>query len=94
MTTISEHTPRRRDDVAVVDRGDHSVLIVVGDDSPHVLNPTARALWDLCDGVTTVEEVVAAMCAVFDVDRATAETDIRSALARFADAGLLREGTR
>jgi hypothetical protein len=49
--------PRRRDDVLLHDETSGSLLTVPGRDAMHVLNPTARAVWELCDGQTTVDEV-------------------------------------
>jgi coenzyme PQQ synthesis protein D (PqqD) len=47
----------------------------------HVLNPTARALWELCDGQTTVEEMVWAVCQIFSVNQDRAALDVDRILA-------------
>jgi hypothetical protein len=54
----------------------------------HALNPAAARVWDMCDGSTTVEEMAAAHGAGPD-----AELTVRHALAQFARAGLLEEGS-
>lgn len=88
--TVGIHTqPRRRDDVDLVEHGDQTLLLLPGEDVAHVLNPTARALWDLCDGATRPDEMAAAVCEVFDVAPRDAERDVAAALSRLAEAGLL-----
>jgi hypothetical protein len=81
--------PRRRDDVLLHDETSGSLLTVPGRDAMHVLNPTARAVWELCDGQTTVDEVADAICQVFSVQRGIAVRDVRDVLQRFVDAGLV-----
>lgn len=55
----------------------------------HVLNGMALALWELCDGETTVAEMVAAACTLFDGDEKAVRRDIERALSLFTDAELL-----
>jgi hypothetical protein len=53
------------------------------------LNRTALALWELCDGHTTVAEMVDAVCLLFDVDRERARQDVASALYSMRTAGVI-----
>lgn len=92
MTVDSHAQPRRRDDVDVIQHGDRTLLLLRGQDVAHVLNPTARALWDLCDGETRPDEMAAAVCEVFDVDPHAARRDVATALSRLAEAELLEPG--
>lgn len=55
----------------------------------HTLNSTALALWELCDGETTAEEMTVAAMALFDADARTVEHDIASTLDSLTRAGLL-----
>lgn len=55
----------------------------------HVLNATAFALWELCDGTTTPGEMVEAICTLFGVARSDAERDIELGLADLTRAGLV-----
>ena len=57
---------------------------------PVALNPTAVALWELCDGATEVAEMVEAICILFAVDPAQAQADVESALSDMAAAGVIR----
>ena len=53
------------------------------------LNPTAMALWELCDGHTSVQEMVDAVCALFGIDQERAGVDVSSALAQMWSAGVI-----
>lgn len=54
-----------------------------------VLNPTAFALWELCDGVTSVAEMVEAVCQLFDITADRAVADVADGLRQLRDAGLV-----
>jgi hypothetical protein len=84
-----QRLPRRRDDVRLYDRELRSYLVVPDRAVAHELNPTARAVWELCDGTTTVEELVGAIGQVFSVDRAVAVTDVTAVVDQLEAAGLV-----
>jgi Coenzyme PQQ synthesis protein D (PqqD) len=65
--------------------------IIAGRGGPNqvALNRTALALWDLCDGRTTVAEMVDAVCLLFDIDRERALQDVGSALQTMRTAGVI-----
>jgi hypothetical protein len=63
-------------------RGDGEVV--------HILNETARAIWELCDGQTEPREIVESIVALFDAPRQTVVRDVERALADLHAAGLLR----
>jgi hypothetical protein len=54
-----------------------------------VVNESAAALWELCDGVTTIEEMVTAICEVSAVSLDRARDDVGKTLAEFERAGLI-----
>lgn len=90
MTTPPEQVrPRRAPDVRVVETSADELVVTAGDRTRIVLNGTARALWELCDGVTTVEEMAGAVNAVFDTDADTARTEVSSGLRDLHEAGLI-----
>jgi Coenzyme PQQ synthesis protein D (PqqD) len=60
----------------------------------HVLNDTALALWELCDGDTTVEEMVVAAIGLFDAQGGRLEQDVLRALDAMTDQGLLERSVR
>jgi hypothetical protein len=57
----------------------------------HALNPAAARVWDMCDGVTTTDEMIAAVRRDLNAPGATAI--VEHALAQFDRAGLLEPGT-
>jgi hypothetical protein len=89
MNAVLGRLPRRRTDVLLRDEGTESLVIARGQPVPHVLNPTARAIWELCDGATTVDEVVDAICQVFAVPPDRAVDDVIKTLDDLAQAGLV-----
>jgi len=89
MTTKVHRLPVRRTDVRLIDEDSRSVLIDDREGVTHVLNPTARAIWELCDGTTTLDELVDAICQVFSVQHGVALRDVAAVLAQLEDAGLV-----
>jgi len=89
MTTKIERLPLRRQQVLLRDEETRSLLVDPDRGVTHVLNPTARAIWELCDGATTLEEVVNAICQVFSVPPGPASRDVAEVLMQFEEAGLV-----
>jgi PqqD family protein of HPr-rel-A system len=56
----------------------------------HMLNPSALAIWELCDGETTIGEIVQAVIEVTDASRERATTDVVATLEHLRDADLVR----
>lgn len=54
------------------------------------LNPTALALWELCDGQTAVDEMVAAVTELFGLAPERARADVVTALADMVAVGVIR----
>lgn len=91
MTELSlSSRPQRRPDVQVQSAGDTSaVLSAEGGSAAYALNDTALALWELCDGRTTVAEMVGAVTMVYAEEPASLEHDILAALAELQGDGLI-----
>jgi hypothetical protein len=53
------------------------------------LNESALALWELCDGHTTEEEMVAAVSEACNIPSTRAAQDVSEALERFTSLGLV-----
>lgn len=66
------------------------VVRFVGSTRQVALNPTAFAIWELCDGRTTVDEMVRAVWQLFDIDTEQAHADVAMALDRMRTRGLIR----
>lgn len=81
-------TPRQGQGITMVRRGAESLLR----DSHgrlYSLNETAVALWELCDGQTTLDEMVEAVCLVCKVDREQALADLTRTLAELSRSELI-----
>ena len=82
--------PLRTHRAAIVKSGEVTVLARPEVGRHVALNPTARALWELCDGETTVNEMIGAICSLFDVTTEQATSDVQAALDQMRDAGVIQ----
>jgi len=76
-----------------VERWREGAVVVPGPPNPPqalALNPTALALWELCDGRTTVDEMVDAVCVLFEVAPDRARADVETAMREMVSAGVIR----
>lgn len=55
----------------------------------HLLNVTATAIWVLCDGETTPDEMVEAICELSGLPRDVVVEDVRRILLQFEEADIL-----
>lgn len=53
------------------------------------LNDVATLIWDMLDGTNTVSDIVAAVCAEFEVDEQTARTDVEDFVEQAQDLNLV-----
>ena len=82
--------PRRRSDVVCQAAGDETLLYDPIGDTVHVLNSTALAVWELCDGLHTPAEIEAALRVRFTgTEGLDLSGDVQTTLARFQAEGLL-----
>jgi hypothetical protein len=57
---------------------------VVGPEGQHyILNKTAVAVWQLCDGTIGSDEMITAICELFDAHREVIESDVGRVLDEF-----------
>jgi PqqD family protein of HPr-rel-A system len=89
MTTRVRRLPVRRTDMRFNDEDTRSLVVDPVRGTTHVLNPTARAIWELCDGSTTLDELVDAICQVFSVPHGVALRDVAGVLGQLEEAGLV-----
>jgi hypothetical protein len=82
--------PLRNPDITLQDVGDEVVLYSAAADAVHVLNPTAKLIWQRCDGRHTLADIEQTLRANFTIppDR-DVMADIRQTLETFAGKGLL-----
>ncbi len=98
MTTTTELDGttvfRRTKDVVCRNVGNESILVPIRNnvgnlDFVYTLSPVAARIWSLLDGVRTADEIVEAICAEYDVDRATAQADLTALIHDLAGVSLV-----
>jgi len=76
------------------DIGGETLLYSAEEEAVHVLNPTAKFIWDLCDGEHAVEDMEQAIRESFSLPGEQDVTgDIQQTLELFAAKGLLQGET-
>ena len=81
--------PQRRGTVTLRTVDGQTVLLDEADGSQHVVNLTAQALWELCDGETTQGEIAEAMKELFDAEPSLIDSEIDDTLRQLTSLGLL-----
>jgi hypothetical protein len=89
VTIDLDARPRRADIQQRGPSADGSITVTWPDGRTAELNATAAALWTLCDGTTTVREIVAAAEQFFRSSGSDIESDILATLAYQAEMGLI-----
>jgi coenzyme PQQ synthesis protein D (PqqD) len=67
------------------------VILSAGDSHMFVLNEVGTAVWNAADGRTPLSSVVDRVCREYDVDRETAERDVREFVDQLVEAKILIE---
>ena len=82
--------PRQNPDVVLETAGRDTLLYDPRTDSVHALNPTARQIWDLCDGQHTPPDMAARLRTHFATgSEHDVAADVQNALALFVREGLI-----
>jgi PqqD family protein of HPr-rel-A system len=81
--------PRAREDLLFRQVDEEWVLFDPAANELHVLNLPAAIVWSHCTGEWTPEEIAGKLQETYGLETERALTDVRAALARFAEAGLL-----
>lgn len=84
---VTNAMPRRREGLRVELTPDGHALH--DEDQVHLLNETAFALWQLCDGRTSAEEMAAGVCELFGEPGVAVLDDVDRALAELSRRGLI-----
>jgi hypothetical protein len=88
----ADSVPVRRQGASGVELDDN---IAVYDDVGQLmilLNSSAGAVWNLCDGATTVDSMVQALSETYPGEAAVIGDDVRQTLRKLAEIGLVTEG--
>ncbi len=76
--------------ISVTDLGDELMLYNTDDECVHVLNATARDVWNLCDGTRGIEAIYENMLKKYeDVDQSELQDDITNLLDDFKQKKLI-----
>jgi hypothetical protein len=81
--------PRRVEGATTASVGADAVVLDARGSPVLHLNETARAIWELCDGSTTLDEMVDACVTLFDVGEDQALREVSAALEDLELAGVL-----
>jgi PqqD family protein of HPr-rel-A system len=90
MNERTEGYPRKRGQAWVQRDGNETAVFNPDTGMLHMLNPSALAIWEMCDGETTPTEMAEAITEVTGLDREATSADVDSALASLRQAGLLQ----
>ena len=84
--------PARREGASTVELDDN---VAVYDDVGQLLillNTSAAAVWEHCDGTTTVDDMVRALAAAHPDDAADIGEDVRQTVRKLVELGLVVDG--
>ena len=90
MSATDGLRPLRKDGLFVRQARGENAVYDPATGQVHLLNATAYAIWDLCDGSTDPEEMIDAICEISRMHRDLVSEDVRRVLSEFDAAGLLR----
>ncbi len=87
----ADSVPVRREDASAVELDDNVALYDDVGQLLILLNSSARSVWRLCDGSTTVDEMVHALGEAYPEQADVIGDDVRETLRKLADMGLVSE---
>lgn len=88
-TTVLAKRPLRRSDVWIRQTKEEIAIYDPRGGSVHLLNETALAIWQLCDGQTTVEEMIRAICELTGMHEDVVMEDVDRILTDFVSMDLI-----
>jgi PqqD family protein of HPr-rel-A system len=89
MTQLAGLRPLRKEGLFLRQAKGENAVYDPASGKVHLLNATAWAIWDLCDGDTDPEEMIDAICEISRMHRDLVSEDVRRVLKEFDEAGLL-----
>lgn len=89
MRSLSDLKPRRRAGLYVRQTDTENAVYDPETSAVHLLNETAWAIWELCDGDTSADEMIDAICEVSHMHRDVVSEDVSRVLEEFDRSGLL-----
>jgi len=89
---MTDDKPSRRTDLVVETHESEAHVSDPISGDTHVLNASAFAIFQLCDGATTISSMAEALATVTPLDTEEARRQVEDIVAVFAEKGLLQEG--
>lgn len=86
---MSSSYPTRRGELVQSETSEGWTIYEPDSDSLHVLNDSARAIWELCDGTTSSKEMAEAISLLTGIDVGQANADVEAALTNLSSIGLV-----
>ena len=83
--------PVRREGASGVELDDNTAVYDDVGQLLILLNSSAGSVWELCDGSTTVDEMVRALGEMYPDDASVIGDDVRETLRKLAEMGLVSE---
>jgi PqqD family protein of HPr-rel-A system len=90
--SVTTERPTRRPDVWLRTAEGENVVFDPATGAVHILNATALAIWELCDGETRTEEMVEAICGLSGLPRDVVQEDVERILVEFEQANIVIRG--
>ena len=88
---MNNTNPLRKPELLAQELGEEMLLVDADGSTVHVLNPTARFIWERCDGQCSATDIARALQASFSVGpERDVEAHVLRTLEVFAAKGLLR----
>ena len=90
--SVTIERPTRRPDVWLRQAEGENVVFDPSTGTVHILNATALAIWELCDGETRTGEMVEAICGLSGLPRDVVQEDVERILKEFEQANIVIRG--
>lgn len=89
---ITALRPIRRINIVAKDIGNETLVYSLDQEKVHVLNPTARLIWKLCDGEHSLFDIETELRSRFVIaSNHDVINDVKQTLSNFASQGLLQK---
>ncbi len=83
--------PSRSPHVTLQNVGKEAILYDRQHGQAHVINSSAARIWELCDGRTTLNDIVTAFASAYRIEPERVRDDVVSVLTAFGELHLLME---
>lgn len=81
--------PKRKENLVLEEIDEELLVADFSDAQLHVLNPTAAAIWEMCDGEHTIEQIADSLAEYFHLPAEEVRRDVAKVLAEFQEKGLV-----